>query len=406
MHNIRWKEIAHIMKEERISQKKISAYWLGLGIYTAFLLLLGGCFLSYTDRSLIRYENAQPENVMKNYLEAFQKTAADGTLYGTMDMPEASNAFEGAEVYQNLYRTRLNGIGSYTFVKDASGYLAENPAYYIYGDGEPVARVTFSASNAYTILGILTVMDWTTETVTPILNSAPRDYFIRIPDDYKATVNGVELSAEHQTETGIENPDFVNVSAYVKMPVLAEYRVSGLLAEPEIKVFDADGKEKEAIADAEGNIAIPGGERSPMPKERYDDALKMAQVWENFLTRDLDGESHGLGNIQKYLIKDSYYWNMAKKYAGSIDITFISGHDMANPPYSNIEISDYVSYGENCYSCHIYFEKNMILRNGNRSVDTIDSTFYFVKYDDSDNGKDDPHWAIADMIAATGEKKN
>ncbi len=44
----------------------------------------------------------------------------------------------------------------------------------------------------------------------------------------------------------------------------------------------------------------------------------------------------------------------------------------------------------------------MVLTSGARRVNTIDSTFYFVKYDDSDDGVDNPHWAIADMIAATG----
>jgi hypothetical protein len=40
---------------------------------------------------------------------------------------------------------------------------------------------------------------------------------------------------------------------------------------------------------------------------------------------------------------------------------------------------------------------------GQTRVDTINSTFYFVYYDDTDDGEDNPHWAIADMIATTNE---
>lgn len=398
------KQASRNKRVKKKSKKSFPVYWVGLGVYTAVLLMFAGSFLSYTDRSLLQYENSQPATVMGNYLESFKQMAADGTLYGQMAAPEPASAFETAEMYREMYRTRLEGVDAYTFEKDASAYLAEEPAYYIYGDGEPVARVAFSASNQHTIFGILTIMDWEAETVEPILGTGAKDYTIQIPDGYSATVNGVELGAENRTGTVIENPEFVNVLDYVTMPVLVEYEVKGLLKTPEVRVFGADGSEKEAVPDAEGNIVVQGYEKSEMPKERYDDALMMAKAWENFVTRDLPGENHGLGTIRKYLIKDSYYWKLANAYAKSIDITFISGHVMDNPPYANTEITDYVSYGENCYSCHIRFDKNMILKNGNHSVDTIDSTFYFVKYDDSDDGKDNPHWAIADMIATTEKR--
>ena len=48
----------------------------------------------------------------------------------------------------------------------------------------------------------------------------------------------------------------------------------------------------------------------------------MAKVWDNFLTNDLSGSGHGLATVQQYLIEDSYYWNLAKDYASSADITF------------------------------------------------------------------------------------
>jgi hypothetical protein len=35
------------------------------------------------------------------------------------------------------------------------------------------------------------------------------------------------------------------------------------------------------------------------------------------------------------------------------------------------------------------------------SVETVDSTFFYVYYDDSDDGEDNPHWAMVDMIATT-----
>lgn len=388
--------------------KKFPVYWTGLGIYTIILLIFGACFLAYTDKALQQYENSQPETVMENYVAEFQQMAADGTLYDKMEMSSSVNEFESVDVYKELYKAHLAGITEYTFVKSESSYLAEKPEYYICGDGKPVAKIVLSASNEHTIFGILTIMDWQTESLDSAWEGSTKDYIIRIPDDYTATVNGVELSEANLTGEVIENPEFENVSNYVKMPAFVEYSAQGLMKEPKIRVFGADGQEREVVADEDGAFVLTQYQPSDnIPKERYDDALKMAQTWENFLTRDLPGEAHGLATIRKYLIKDSYYWNLAKQYANSVDITFISGHRMDNPPYSNIKISDYVSYGENCYSCYIYFEKNMILtKTGESRVDKIDSTFYFVKYDDSDDKKDNPHWAIADMIAKTESKGN
>ena len=154
------------------------------------------------------------------------------------------------------------------------------------------------------------------------------------------------------------------------------------------------GKEVGYNVDSKGNVKLgASGDVSDMPEDRKNDALNMAKVWDNFLTNDLSGSSHGLATVQKYLIEDSYYWNLAKAYASSADITFISDHRLANPPYTGVVVDNYVEYNDKCYSCHIAFTKNMVLTSGGARTDVVDSTFYFVNY----NGK----WAIADMIATT-----
>lgn len=60
-------------------------------------------------------------------------------------------------------------------------------------------------------------------------------------------------------------------------------------------------------------------------------------------------------------------------------------------------ISNYVVYSDNCFSCDIHLEKTLVLtRTGEERKDALNSTFYFVKYDDTDNGVEDPHWFLAD----------
>lgn len=138
-----------------------------------------------------------------------------------------------------------------------------------------------------------------------------------------------------------------------------------------------------------------------IPDDLRSTALNMAETWSKFMTSDLSGNLHGFYTLEPYLIKGSYYHSKAKEYAGGIDITFISGHTLDAEPFSNIKVDDYVRYNENCFSCHIYFEKVMHLNRGTDAMDVTDSTFIFAYYDDSDDGVDNPHWAMVDMIANT-----
>lgn len=135
-------------------------------------------------------------------------------------------------------------------------------------------------------------------------------------------------------------------------------------------------------------------------------ALEMAETWSKFMTTDLSGSLYGFYTLEQYLIKDSYLYQKANEYARGIDITFMSPHTLDADPFSNIKVDDYVKYSDTCFSCHIYFEKVMHLNRGSDSLDVMDSTFIFAYYDDSDDGVDNPHWAIVDMIANTASAAN
>lgn len=383
-------------------KKKLPIYWIALGVYT--LALVGVCcaFLRYTDKSLVQYEASLPEHKMAAYASEFQQKASDGSLTASLTMPEAENPFETTQMYSDLYASLLDGVREYTYEKDAGAYSEAEPVYTLLADGAPIARVALSAADTRTVFGILPITDWAVREVTPLFTQEPRDYTLWIPDCYQAVVNGIPLGADDLTGQETPYPAFANVAPYVKMPVLVEYRICGLLAEPDVEVLDEQGQTVAFTPDEQGNIRVDyNTEPRQMPEEYEKEALQMAQAWENFMTDDLPGPYHGLETIQKYLIRDSYYWEIADSYAHGVDITFISFHTLPASPYTDVAVTDYVPYGENCYSCHIYFNKTMILGSGSRRTDTINSTFYFVYYDDTDDGVDNPHWAIADMLASS-----
>jgi len=368
-------------------------FWKGLGIYAAVLLVFGIVMIIYTGNCLKRYEKSQSETAMKGFLKDFKSMVSNNTLVDNVELP-ASSEFEGKDLFTNMYMSEFEGAGEYTFAKDESSYNTEEPMYNIYVDGKRVARMTLEAKDQHVVLGILTILDWKIKKIEPVFTAKTNDYTVTIPEGYTFTVNGKQVSEDYRTGNAIDNPNFVNVTPYVSMPKSVEYKITGFVNKPEIKVYNASGNEVGYNVDSKGNVSLgASGDASDMPAARREEALNMAKVWDNFLTNDLSGASHGLGTVQKYLIEDSYYWNLAKEYASSADITFISDHRMSSNPYTGVVVDNYVEYNENCYSCHIAFTKNMTLLSGGARTDVIDSTFYFVY----NGGK----WAIADMIATT-----
>ena len=384
-------------------KKQSPAFWVGLVLYTAILIVLAFIFLKYTDKCLKRYENSQPENYIASFVETFEQNAKDGSLtpsdftFESLDL-----TFVDSEILLEDYIDSIGTYSSFTAEKDPTSYITEAPVYNISADGEPVARVTLKAISQTKIYAILTIMDWDVDTIEPVCSIDLTNYTFSIPDGYTPVINNRHVDTSYKTGNVEEIPEFAYVSKYIDMPEYVEYRVENVLADSDIKVLNTNGEEVPVEINGSKVKAIYSSAASELSEERKNEALSMIQTYEDFNTDDLSGANHGLATVQSFLIKDSDYWNMAKQWAGGVDITFTSAHKFDDPKYTNVVVDNYAEYSDVCYSLHIAFSKNMILtRTGEKISNDFDSTVFFIYYDDSDDGIDNPHWCIADMIATT-----
>ena len=387
-----------------VPQKKQSpAFWIGLGLYTAILIVLAFFFLKYTDVCLKRYENSQSENYIASFVETFEKNAKEGSLTASDFTFESLDlTFVDSESLLDDYIASLGTYSSFTAEKDPTSYITEAPVYNISADGEQVARVTLKAISQEKIFAILTIMDWDVDTIEPVCSINLTNYTFSIPDGYTPVINNRHVDTTYKTDKIEEIPEFSYVSKYISMPSYVEYKVDNVLADSDIKVLNTNGEEVPIEINGNKVKAIYASAASNLSEERKNEALSMVQTYEDFNTDDLSGPSHGLATVQSFLIKDSDYWNMAKQWAGGVDITFTSAHKFDDPKYTNVVVDKYAEYSDVCYSLHIAFSKNMILtRTGEKISNDFDSTVFFIYYDDSDDGIDNPHWCIADMIATT-----
>lgn len=224
-----------------------------------------------------------------------------------------------------------------------------------------------------------------------------------IPMTHKAITaeNGYEVCVKGNTvpDEAVfvrKNPEYDALSAYVSnLPEVMFYNVAVLEEDVTVTVTDAQGEEA-VLDDGEITYSFTAQDKymEAVPKEVSDevDVLSLAQKWSLFMSADLTFKE-----MSQYLIKDSYQYDVAVKYATGVDIKFISGHGLASPPFTDESVTNFVWISDNCFSVDISFVKHMVLNVGSKVDDPMNDRFYFVKYDDTDDGVSNPTWKIASM---------
>ena len=128
------------------------------------------------------------------------------------------------------------------------------------------------------------------------------------------------------------------------------------------------------------------------------DVYKICRVWSDFMTvDDLESPNYGFNNVRKYLIKGSSLYNYAYEWATGIDITFTWEHEILG--IEDKSITDYIKYSDTCFSCRVYFRKEMMVWSNPRVYreDVFDNIVYFIYIDDSNDNVNNPHWVMASL---------
>lgn len=399
-------------KEQERKLRKGRRLYIVFMVWWAVVLIAAGIWLwRYTGRCLVDYEKSQPENNAERLLGEFVAKVRDGSIAN--ELKEFSESedwklpgdFQSETIIKEQYLEKLAGVKNFTCKKNEKSYSTTNPVYDILGDNEVVARMRMISYNPRKILAILEVCDWKIDSINAVIEGEydTKDYLYTVPTDYKVSVNGKELTEQYVVKRTEVPKELEFVQEYISIPSSVTYQVCDLLNDPVVVITDAEGNAVDAAKDENGCIAVTSEPKTGIepPQERYDLALKTAKKWMDFVTNDLSGSNRGLAEIRTYLLKDSFFYNKAEEYAKGIDITFVSSHSIENPEYTEMEVTDYTEYTDECFSIHIHFVKHMKLtKNGKHVTSTMDSKFFFIYYDDTDDGVDNPHWTMADMLAS------
>lgn len=235
-----------------------------------------------------------------------------------------------------------------------------------------------------------------------------RTFTATLPTSYTITVGEKTLSKDTLPVTLAEEyayfkpfyEKYLADGAFDSAPGFVTYTFDCLMSDnigEDIVITAPDGK-RIPFDTEKGSISIDtlDVDNSPIPDSVSDrlDVKKFAETWALFMTRDLSGGDHGLSTVAKFLIRDSDLYKSASNWAYGIDITFISSHTLDNPTFTDEKFTNYREVGDNCFMCDVTLVQHMTLKSGQKHTEKLNMTICFVKYDQTDNGKDDPQWYV------------
>ena len=391
---------------ERIMEKKKKkkdkyAFKKFLVIYMFILTILMIFSLIYVINSLKTYESLQVNNFLDKTMEKVKKAGEKSKISEYVDLSSLKlSKFEKESDSKDKLVAGLIKDSKFTYKLNSESIDLTNPIYDVYAGDEVLFNVKLNGEKKVTRLGILTFQDWKLDSIKLAKTDGIYECNIQVPSNLKVYVNGIKLTDEDKSD-GEQDEGLKEISTYVDIPYLISYKITGLIKEPEVKIEDESGKSVEC--DKEGSTYIAGLKREKI--ENKDEAMKkikgdvdierIAKDWSLYLTDDLDGKLHGFYNISTYMIKDSYMYKYAYKWATNVDITFVSSHILDNPTFTDVELKNFIIYSEDAFSCEIYLQKNLTLSKdrSKKIKDKMHERMYFAYYEGE--------WKLVNMQSIT-----
>ncbi|MFR1517876.1 MAG: hypothetical protein ACLSVG_03735 [Clostridia bacterium] len=174
-------------------------------------------------------------------------------------------------------------------------------------------------------------------------------FTLKLPSNYKATVNGTEITSSDNwiAEKNQELTELKNIPEnYFTRPYLNTYKVAVLSGDLTVEAKNYSG-EQVALDYDESNMTYTGNFAVPAAaKEAYAQiAIDGAKAYAGFMSNDISMSaflSRIINGTQMYKDMSEYrqYW--------------YTDHDSTS--FENIEAYDLRVYGENCFSCAVYFD--------------------------------------------------
>lgn len=320
----------------------------GLSKFTRFIIIYAAIFVVIIlvvaiilSSYLRKYENGQPSHVAESVVEQFSSTSKLKSFLEKNASIVKSN--EGILDFDDYYYSMIEGK-DISFVADSGKTTTELSVYRINADGSNVAEIelTKTGSDSWTLTSIDTTAAF----------SDIRAYSVLVPDGSKVVVNGIELSNDCITGTGI--PEILEYSSQFiqSKPEFTTYTVklaSGGV--PSVSGTDASGQN--LVFTQTDKLFVAGGGASQDfidgVKDRVETGVREYALYFEYLAHDL----------ADYMLPDCerYYSIFGKE--GVIDPInpWLYNWDYINDwEFREISAKNYTVYSSDCFTVDVNYD--------------------------------------------------
>lgn len=367
-----------------MKRKKVPVFLISYLCFLSTCIAFWVFVILYVQNCLVLYEAAQPEYFVD---ELTGRLSRDG-ISSIFKVDASPTRFESAEDIEAYYDKSIQGK-TIVWQQDKSSYDVSSPVYRFYADEVPVGVLTLREVSPEPLLFILTLCEWEVAAAEPLIAAPSESITVIVPENYSVLVNGETMGPGEFTGNFMVLEQLQYAKDYVAVPRIVEYHVQELFEKPVVEIRDAFGAfvEYEELYEAgHTQITVDAFPVSEMDPRLAAQVLEYAERYTNFFSRDLPGCRDSVEPIADMFPKDSYYLELADNYRKE-DMWTYSAHSM--PTFENENVSDYIRYSDELFSCEIYFDKRIVLSTKAVRIVTTHERFTF--------GYVEGGWKILDM---------
>lgn len=344
------------------------------GVYAALILVFFiamGIAMGALKNWLVDFQAALPEDASQKIFSAVFTDPDWAEIYALAN-PNDSNT-DNQAAYAAYMKEQV-GNKKLAFIETAADPSGNNKyiIYYTQDDGTcpAIGTFTITADNKDA-----KVPNWKLGTVEVFFSRNLSFDIITLPG-HAVTVNGEAL-----TEKNIISTVFTKAEEYLPAGFhgyqLLTYRITGLMAAPEVVITDAAGQTVEMVFDEATSTYSQTLPESPtISDDEYNLVLSAAKAYSDFMIA-------GSYGFTKYFDTNSEIY---KAITGGMIIR----QKYASYKFLEETISDYYQYSDTLFSARINLVAEITRKDGTIKEYEVDSTFIF----DKSSGK----WIVHDMV--------
>lgn len=271
------------------------------------------------------------------------------------------------ETEQMLYEQIASRYtGEFTCTKSGKYSTDDNPAYMIKCGGENTAVLYLKKDSVTSEYG-LDIFGF--DKITGVTVQKNEIAKVTVPSNCSFTINGFspegELYLEERFSQASQFGEYLN-----GQPTMRTYSFGGLMFQPEIKVFDKNGRQIPVKLENKVYSAELPTTDTTAAAQAEEFAFEYATKYNEYISDDIS-----FSDITPYIIKGTDLYTTLR----TLETQFYGYH--TGYEFRNKEIVSTVQYSDACFSVDLKYQ-HVLLRWGNEIVYDVSYTIFVTKTDD------------------------